>query len=492
MKILVTQLTRLGDIFQTWPVLRAIQRNHPDAEIYFLIRSRFAAAAEGLEGVHVRVIDFKDILTPLIQVEPAVEGSMNRLRTVLDELVALKFDRVINLTFSPFTAYLCSWLDQKGVGAVQGYSRHLDGTLKFGEDFSKYFYAQGGRDRWSRIHLTRLFAGVAGVDLDAQDWRPPTYIQPGHRSGIALQIAGSEAHKSVGDIVWISIIRELRKFYQGSIVLLGSETEKSVAERIENSLPEGSVVNRVGQTSIKEVFQIIAQSELAIAPDSMGLHVATLTQTPIINLSAKSVNFHETGPLSEVSIILTFAEDSDLSSARVSEAVRAILSGNPAEFKFGWKRRSKFLEGPECYERATSERPDTLETMKDFQWSICEGLYFEGRLEKEAPENFVQALVELFEMNEVVLDCLTRMSEGAAPQKFSAILDRSDEVLQAISQIVPAVGPLVRKVYSDKCSIAPSDLHGIIENTRKAHEVFRDEVNALWSIYNKEEVLEAP
>jgi hypothetical protein len=49
----------------------------------------------------------------------------------------------------------------------------------------------------------------------------------------------------------------------------------------------------------------------------------------------------------------------------------------------------------------------------------------------------------------------------------------------------------VSKVYSDKCSIPPGDLKGLIENTKLAHEVFRDEMNALWSIYNKEEVLEA-
>jgi ADP-heptose:LPS heptosyltransferase len=104
MKILVTQLTRLGDIFQTWPVLRAIQRNHPEAEIHFLVRSRFAAAAEGLEGIHLRVIDFKEILSPLIDSEPQIKGSMQGLRESLDALARFNFDQVINLTFSPFTA----------------------------------------------------------------------------------------------------------------------------------------------------------------------------------------------------------------------------------------------------------------------------------------------------------------------------------------------------------------------------------------------------
>ena len=51
MRILVLQLARFGDIFQTWPTLKALRRQHPESEIHFLVRSRFSEAASGLTGI---------------------------------------------------------------------------------------------------------------------------------------------------------------------------------------------------------------------------------------------------------------------------------------------------------------------------------------------------------------------------------------------------------------------------------------------------------
>ena len=51
MKILIIQLARLGDIYQSWPTLKAVKRANPGAEIHFLTRSKFAAAAPGPELV---------------------------------------------------------------------------------------------------------------------------------------------------------------------------------------------------------------------------------------------------------------------------------------------------------------------------------------------------------------------------------------------------------------------------------------------------------
>ena len=45
MKILILQLARLGDIYQTWPTVRALKRTlGSDVQVDMLIRSRFAAA----------------------------------------------------------------------------------------------------------------------------------------------------------------------------------------------------------------------------------------------------------------------------------------------------------------------------------------------------------------------------------------------------------------------------------------------------------------
>ena len=90
MKILVIQLARLGDIYTTWPILRALKRKFPDAQLDLLVRKRFAEACEGLEylsGLHIFESD--QVLEPLLSsnTEQRVEGSVKRLRAFTDSLL---------------------------------------------------------------------------------------------------------------------------------------------------------------------------------------------------------------------------------------------------------------------------------------------------------------------------------------------------------------------------------------------------------------------
>ena len=57
MRVLVLQLTRFGDVLQTIPVLSALQRKYPNAEIDLLARKKYSAAAKIFQ--YANVIDFE-------------------------------------------------------------------------------------------------------------------------------------------------------------------------------------------------------------------------------------------------------------------------------------------------------------------------------------------------------------------------------------------------------------------------------------------------
>src|SRR4051812_25965887 len=104
MKILVLQLARYGDIYLTWPSLRALRRQNPDAEIHLLVREKFKAATEGLgSGIIVHTMPISDILAPLVSgpgvSSPSVEVAKFVLDEWIDQLSAIKWDRIINLSF---------------------------------------------------------------------------------------------------------------------------------------------------------------------------------------------------------------------------------------------------------------------------------------------------------------------------------------------------------------------------------------------------------
>ena len=167
MKILVLQLARLGDIYMSWPAIRALRRQFPEAEIHVLTRPRFAGAFEGLTAVHkIHLLPTKDILAPLVQPKMAVQESFDRLTKFVDELYFMNFDKVYNLSFSPLSSYLTHYVSNSET-EVHGYTRFRDGFFCIPDDMSAYFYAQVGIDRPNRFHLIEIFGSIVGSDLVA-------------------------------------------------------------------------------------------------------------------------------------------------------------------------------------------------------------------------------------------------------------------------------------------------------------------------------------
>jgi ADP-heptose:LPS heptosyltransferase len=79
MKILVIQLARFGDIYTTWPVLRAIKRENPQGELHVLVRKKFKKALVGLESVDkTQLLDTQNILEPVLLEQAQLDESLAR------------------------------------------------------------------------------------------------------------------------------------------------------------------------------------------------------------------------------------------------------------------------------------------------------------------------------------------------------------------------------------------------------------------------------
>src|SRR3954464_11727282 len=98
-KILVLELARLGDIYQTWPALRALKRLNPDSEIHVLTRPRFSAALEGLTAVdRIHQLPTAQILEPLVQLNMDVRTSYDRMSSFVETLKVHNFDWIVNFS----------------------------------------------------------------------------------------------------------------------------------------------------------------------------------------------------------------------------------------------------------------------------------------------------------------------------------------------------------------------------------------------------------
>lgn len=460
MKILVTQLARLGDIYMTWPVLRALRRTHPDAEIHFLTRPRFEGAVEGLTAIDRHWnLSSSTILSPLVQEEADVETSLARLDQFLDELRAQNFDWIINLTFSPLSSYLTHAVSDLRT-QVSGYTRYKDGTLCLSDEISGYFYAQVGTEKPNRVHLADIFASMLNLEYVEADWAAPEIpacvFQVPERY-IALHVGASEAHKTLKPTQWAHILNTAQQRGQRlPVVLIGAANEMPWAAEIIALAPNVAFVDLVGKTKVGDLFAVLQKADLLIGCDSAPIHMASLTDTPTLNLSVGNVNFWETGPKASLGFIFRADNASSINTEDLGGMLANLLAGDLPE--------NLIVRSPGLISYQKNETP------KDrFQWDLVQALYLGGNYPVADRLEIIQGAYQLLEINTFAMEHIKSVPTKGL-ELIGPLLDRAEEVIQNISQWVPELSPLVNWYQAEKIRIGPGSLEEICTAALNVHE----------------------
>jgi heptosyltransferase-3 len=469
MKTLVIQLARLGDIFQTRPTLRALKRTNPDGEVHVLVRSKFMAAIEGEKSVDkVHQLNVQEILSSLFMEESDGDESLGKINELLESLEAESYDQVINLTFSPFSSFLVDYI-ATGSSTVKGYSRFADGTLMIPDDVSAYFFAQVGIGRSNRFHVTDLFAGVSGVDLEDEDFSYPTKFEKEKK--IVIHVGASQQAKSLAPEKWASVISRLLKTWSGEVVLVGAANETELSEKILLGLDKTKIRDLVGKTSIRELIQQVGEAELLIGCDSAPVHIASLVKTKVLNLSFAAVNYWETGPRSAGSRVLYADSPEELPSDKVTREAMSMLSGAESE------EASVQVTG----ENAPYQILNTID--ESFEWAITKALYLNEDFPSLPDENTEQAFLRLDEVNELALMNLQNLRQDPKNDTAMSVLNRCDEMVIAISQLVPRMRPLISWFNTQKVRIGPGPYSEVLAQTTECH----NNLDHLLKVYIKDD-----
>lgn len=461
MKILVVQLARLGDIYMTWPVLRALRRTYPAAEIHLLTRARFEGAVEGLTAIDRHIsMSTSSVLSPLVQESPDIDRSISTLNTFVDELRQEKYDWIINFTFSPASSFLVHALSHDET-RVSGYTRQCDGTLCLAGENSAYFYAQVGIGKANRVHLADIFAAMTDIEFVEEDWGPPTLNVSSlalPERYIVLHVGASERQKSLSPTSWANT---LNYFSQNGglpipVVLIGASVEYNLAEEIVRKTSGVQFVNVVGQTKMADLFSIVKNAELLIGCDSAPIHMASLTDTPTFNVSVGDVNFWETGPKAALSFIYRVKEESQFAPQRLGEILKMLLEGQVAQ--------ELIVRTGGLVSYSMEESPQ-----QRFQWDLVKALYLGGAYPLAERMEILQAAIQVNEINSFAMEQIAVIpSKGldfAGP-----LLDRAEEVIQNISQWVPELSPLINWYQAEKICIGPGSIEEICAAAMNVHE----------------------
>ncbi|MBI3544852.1 MAG: glycosyltransferase family 9 protein [Deltaproteobacteria bacterium] len=316
MKIIIIQLARLGDVIQTLPTVQGLKKQHPGCEITLVTRTTFADAARICPHVD-KLVEFPtaDVLGPCFNASPDKGESFTRLAGwIAENFLGTKYDLLLNLTFSPSSAYLSTLIDAAERRGIVATKDAFGGPYVIHDPWSQYFFAQVVEHNINIIHLNDLFMRIAGVGpgawpLDIVEPRPE-YAPPAKAEGtmrIGIQLTASTDDKTLNYKVWAEICRVLLSVHEtAELVFFGATKDldaiRAVVEEVVAIAP-GLVPGRchvpASRVRFHENVPWIRSCDWIVAPDTAIVHLASACGTKVIEIPVGRVRPEETGPYGE-------------------------------------------------------------------------------------------------------------------------------------------------------------------------------------------------
>ena len=282
--ICLLRLSAIGDTCNAAAVVHAIRQYYPDTEITWVIGKAESTLMAGMDGVNFVVLDKKQGLTAYSNLRRQLQGK--RFDALLLMQVALR----ANL------ASLCVSAKRR-IGYDNAKSKELH-SLFINERIEP-------TDKVHVLDNFRQFQKTLGIPLEAPDWNIPVdakdrdwakaQLAPNTSKHLVITAAASNAERN-----WLpdryAAVADYAASQGFSVYLCGgpADHEKQLAANIQ-AHAKHSVHNLVGQSSLKQLFALIGEASLVLAPDTGPTHMAVAAGTPVIGLYAHS-NPKRTGP----------------------------------------------------------------------------------------------------------------------------------------------------------------------------------------------------
>jgi len=296
-KIVIIQLTRIGDLIQTLQATRQLKAEQPNLHITLIARKKFAQGiCFLLETVFDEIIlfDTKDFF-----IEKTLSSAKKEMSTFIGKINSTIFDFSINLSFTKSSSFLNGIIKAKEKYGMQRNSRS---EVVLNDKWSQYIFSNTMNHAENPFNLVDMYRYILGVKENLVLDPDPNFSK--RDNNIVLHPFASQKKKKWGMNKWNELIYKLAKDnldYHFHIV--GGNEDKAEAQRLLHSPALDKIKNRitnmVGSHSIADVYQVLNNSRLFIGHDSMVSHLASETLTPSIVISLGTVRPLETSPYSD-------------------------------------------------------------------------------------------------------------------------------------------------------------------------------------------------
>jgi len=312
-KILVIQLSRMGDLVQTLPLLKRLKQEKPGCEISLMCVREFSEVIRNSRLadrlIHLQLEDVIEVLKPDDQV------NLSRIDHIL-EIPELReeYDFVINLTHTSGSGHICERIAaKKKAGRINANK----GEIRLSGDWAKYLFASSQNRTENLFNLVDMYVGMGGIpqkpvenylkvarhdhDKAYRLLRTNGYEEKNRL--IAFQMGANKPHRAWPADNFALLADRLMKRADVEIVLLGSEKEKDIGDRFQRQAGF-PVIDLIGKTGLADLPAIIKECDLLISNDTGPIHIAAAVRTKVLGLYFSTAYFSETAPYGEGNVII--------------------------------------------------------------------------------------------------------------------------------------------------------------------------------------------
>jgi ADP-heptose:LPS heptosyltransferase len=317
-KVLLVNITRLGDMLQATPTIAGIKLENPDCHITVLVEKQFEDICRVLPHIDQVVgIDLGFACRSLSSQGTGVIEAYEYVSDLIEKLKQEKFDYCLNMSSSAYTAILLKLLDVPQCG---GWSADEEGYRVIESEWARLFATSVHHlnRQFNSLNLVDVFRCSADVDLHPN--RLQVTVEPGAKEYaegllreasftntgplIAVQAGASQAKRQWSPKKFVEMVKILDKRHKARIVLTGSPKELNIVSPILEGCASPNVVSVVGKTSIPQLVAVLSLCDVLVTGDTGPMHIAVAAGTPVVSMFLASAYGFETGPYSEGNLVL--------------------------------------------------------------------------------------------------------------------------------------------------------------------------------------------
>jgi len=314
-EILIINLTRMGDLLQTTPLMAGLKEMHHGSRITLLVNSAFTEICRGIPLFDdLIVFDMMEYRRRLVEKKHSLVENYRFLEDLISHINSREYDLTINITHSPVSAILTSFIRTR---EIRGFTIDSEGHRVIKHPWMRYFFNVIPNRIYNPFHIVDMYLKIGGVRPEingllyaAQDddkKRASLMLETkGIREGnmlIGFHLGASKGEKTWPVTSYAELADMITGYYGATILLFGSAGETDLAEEFEMHAIS-KPVNYVGKTNIGELASLVQKCRLFISNDTGPLHIATSAGTKVIDISTANVHFMETGPYGEGHYVL--------------------------------------------------------------------------------------------------------------------------------------------------------------------------------------------